>query len=90
MGTTFSVFAQLNRNNLVHYSEMDGTIIYDILDDRLGNIWLATQNGLTLFDGYEFKRFYPGTGEIRKWEAALPAATSCQTSMNQPSTEPDC
>jgi signal transduction histidine kinase/ligand-binding sensor domain-containing protein len=53
-----SLLAQLNYNNLSHYNELDGTIIYDILPDHLGNIWLATQNGLVRYNGYEFRRFF--------------------------------
>lgn len=51
--------AQLMPNNLVHYSQMDGTIIYDILADQQGKIWMATQNGLVSFDGHDFQRFFP-------------------------------
>lgn len=60
LGLAFSLpaGAQLNSNNLVHYNELDGTIIYDIIHDRIGNIWMATQNGLVRFNGYEFKRYY--------------------------------
>ena len=32
--------AQLSPNNLTHYSELDGTIIYDVMPDHQGNIWL--------------------------------------------------
>jgi len=56
-----SVSAQLVTNNLVHYSQMDGTIIYDILADHQGKIWMATQNGLVNFDGNEFLRFFPSS-----------------------------
>jgi signal transduction histidine kinase/ligand-binding sensor domain-containing protein len=50
--------AQLNPNNLVHYSDLDGTIILDVMADRQANIWLASQNGLVKYNGYEFQRFY--------------------------------
>ena len=29
-----------------------------ITQDRLGKIWVGTQNGLNVFDGYEFKTYY--------------------------------
>ena len=50
--------AQLNPNNLTSYSEMEGVDVFDILEDKLGYIWLATQNGLVRYDGYDFKRHY--------------------------------
>ena len=54
-------FAQLNVNNVTHYSESDGlpgAEVRNIITDRFGYIWIGTINGLTRFDGYEFKRFY--------------------------------
>ena len=54
-------FAQLNTNNLTQYTEADGLPsagVRHIITDRLGYIWIGTSNGLTRFDGYEFKRFY--------------------------------
>ena len=33
------------------------TIIYDILQDRQGFLWIATQDGLDRFDGYDFRVF---------------------------------
>jgi len=50
--------AQLNPQNLTHYTEMDGNTIFDVLADQFGNIWMTTHNGLIRFDGYEFTRFY--------------------------------
>ena len=50
--------AQLNPNNLTSYDEMEGVDVFDILEDKLGYIWLATQNGLVRYDGYTFKRHY--------------------------------
>ena len=44
-----------------HIDTEDGlsnNIVYDIYQDREGFIWLATENGLNRFDGYEFKKFY--------------------------------
>jgi signal transduction histidine kinase/ligand-binding sensor domain-containing protein len=51
--------AQLNPNKLTHFDELNGTQIYDILSDRMGNIWIATQSGLVKFDGYEYTRYHP-------------------------------
>lgn len=50
--------AQLKTNNLESFSEMKGAKVLDIMPDRLGYIWMATQNGLIRYDGYEFKRLY--------------------------------
>ncbi|MHC1777757.1 MAG: two-component regulator propeller domain-containing protein [Lentimicrobium sp.] len=52
------VAAQLNPNNLTVYSDLEGAAINDVLTDREGNLWMATQNGLVKYDGYEYKRFY--------------------------------
>ena len=52
------VIAQLNPNNLAHYSDLDGNIISDVMADHNANIWLATQNGLIKYNGYDFQRFY--------------------------------
>ncbi len=51
--------AQLNPNKITHYDELNGTRIFDILPDRMGNIWIATQSGLVKFDGYEYTRYHP-------------------------------
>ena len=40
------VTAQLNPNNLTVYSDLEGASINDVLTDRDGNVWMATQNGL--------------------------------------------
>lgn len=53
------VTAQLNPNNLTVYSDLEGAAINNVLTDREGNVWMATQNGLVKYDGYEYKRFYP-------------------------------
>ena len=50
--------AQLNPNNLVNYTELDGTSVNTVLPDKLGYIWMGTLNGLVRFDGNEFKRYY--------------------------------
>lgn len=55
------LFAQLNSDNLVQYKEKDGVPamqVNKVMADRHGFIWIATNNGLARFDGYEFKRFY--------------------------------
>jgi serine phosphatase RsbU (regulator of sigma subunit)/ligand-binding sensor domain-containing protein len=55
------VFAQLNPNNLVQFTEIDGVPgaqVSKILIDKFGYVWIGTINGLARYDGYEFKRFY--------------------------------
>jgi signal transduction histidine kinase/ligand-binding sensor domain-containing protein len=59
MAICMPVVAQLNPNNLTVYSDLEGAAINDVLTDREGNVWMATQNGLVKYDGYEYKRFYP-------------------------------
>src|SRR5580700_1808054 len=54
-------FAQLNEINLAQYAERDGlpsVEVHHIITDKFGYVWVGTINGLTRFDGYEFKRFY--------------------------------
>lgn len=44
----------------IHYDIKDGlpsTTVYDITQDKDGFIWLATENGLSKFDGIHFKTF---------------------------------
>lgn len=39
-------------------SGLSNNIVYDIYQDKKGFIWIATDNGLNRYDGYEFKKFY--------------------------------
>ena len=46
--------------NIQKLSTKDGlsqNAVYDIIQDRAGFIWLATQNGLSRYDGYDFKTY---------------------------------
>jgi ligand-binding sensor domain-containing protein len=56
---TVSIRAQLNPVNLTQIPETEGAVIFDVLADRSGNIWMSTYNGLIRYDGYEIKRFHP-------------------------------
>jgi signal transduction histidine kinase/ligand-binding sensor domain-containing protein len=49
--------AQLKPNNLSFYSESEGVYINDIITDRQGVVWIATNNGLVRYDGYEYKHY---------------------------------
>ncbi|NOZ35403.1 MAG: SpoIIE family protein phosphatase [Chlorobi bacterium] len=52
--------AQNKSLNVRHYSISDGlsqSFTTDICQDKLGYIWIGTQDGLNRFDGYKFKIF---------------------------------
>ncbi|WP_395048451.1 two-component regulator propeller domain-containing protein [Flavobacterium sp.] len=51
------VSAQLKPNNLSSYNESEGVFINDLITDRSGVVWIATNNGLVRYDGYEFKHY---------------------------------
>jgi signal transduction histidine kinase/ligand-binding sensor domain-containing protein len=51
-------FGQLTVENLESLPEMEGMKVHDIIQDKFGYIWMATQNGLIKYDGYEYQRFY--------------------------------
>ena len=53
------VRAQLNSGNLVSIPETDASPIFDVLADRMGNIWMTSQGGLKKYDGYELTRYHP-------------------------------
>jgi ligand-binding sensor domain-containing protein len=59
--------AQEENENLVTFTEKDGipsSTINSILQDHLGYIWIATDNGLLKYDGYKFHRIdFNITGE---------------------------
>jgi signal transduction histidine kinase/ligand-binding sensor domain-containing protein len=52
------LFGQLTIENLETLPDIAGTQVNDIIQDRFGYIWMATQNGLIKYDGYDFQRFY--------------------------------
>ena len=52
-----SLRAQSKQLAVERFSAEDGlpnTIIFDIVQDQQGYIWLATQDGLVRYDGYRF------------------------------------
>ena len=51
------VAAQLKPNNLKFYNEFEGVFINDIITDKEGIVWIATNNGLVRYDGYEYKHY---------------------------------
>jgi ligand-binding sensor domain-containing protein/serine phosphatase RsbU (regulator of sigma subunit) len=44
------------------YDKLPSNYISDIVQDHKGYIWLATDNGLAKFDGYDFKNYTIGNG----------------------------
>ena len=63
--TVHSADAQILQATRSHYSTDDGlcsNIIQNIYQDDYGYIWLATWNGLSRFDGYNFYNYKTGNG----------------------------
>ena len=67
----YSSFAQIELSqfdNMSHYDESDGLSsksISDVLEDKDGFIWLATNNGISRFDGSYFTNFdYYNEGSV--------------------------
>ena len=53
-----SIFAQESRINFSHLLSQNGlsqNTIHCILQDKKGFIWIATEDGLDRYDGYNFK-----------------------------------
>ncbi len=51
--------------NYRHYTTREGLpsmVVYDVLQDKQGFIWIATKDGLSKFDGYRFKTFTTDDG----------------------------
>lgn len=44
-------------------SGLSNNVVYDVFEDSEGFIWVATDNGLNRYDGYEFKTFYHDSGD---------------------------
>lgn len=60
---TLTFFSQIFGQESIHkvYSTLDGlnsNTIYDIRQDENGFLWLATDRGLTKFDGTKFKHYF--------------------------------
>ena len=53
-------WAQAQEYNYVRYDTRDGlagSTVYDVVQDKDGFIWFATENGLSRFDGKYFKNY---------------------------------
>ena len=61
-------FDQLLFHNLTVDEGLSHNRVNDICQDEMGFIWLATENGLNRYDGYEVKtyRYYKGEAEVVK------------------------
>jgi ligand-binding sensor domain-containing protein/signal transduction histidine kinase/DNA-binding response OmpR family regulator len=60
-------FASDQKPRFINYTESDGmcnNIVFGILEDNSGNLWLSTDNGLSRFniETREFKNYYTGDG----------------------------
>lgn len=61
--------AQSAQPSFFHYTTEDGlpsSECYEVLQDNKGYIWISTDNGVSRFDGYEFKNFGTEEGLIDK------------------------
>jgi len=69
-----SVSAQAPKDNFVHFIEKDGlsgSLVYAVLQDRFGYIWLGTNNGLVRYDGYNFKNYYQDVEDPKSIQVAI-------------------
>jgi len=61
IGITFNLLAQKNETNLIHkYTTelgLSSNVVYQVLQDKLGFIWIGTEEGLNKFDGKNFTTF---------------------------------
>ncbi len=55
-----SINGQIASSSFRHFTTEDGlpsSEVYNVIQDRKGNIWLGTDRGVTRFDGYEFRTY---------------------------------
>ncbi len=63
-----SVLNSLTTKNLTKYNYLNGLsndIVTSIVQDSFGFIWIATENGLNRFDGYEFVNYFVNNKQIQ-------------------------
>ena len=72
---SFSIVLSAQSNFVFrHYDTKDGLshpTINDIFQDSRGIIWIATHNGVNLFDGYEFKAYYHNVNDTNSLSGSL-------------------
>jgi PAS domain S-box-containing protein len=65
------LFSQtISNQKIIHYNTENGLSngkIHQITQDKQGFIWIATENGLTRFDGKQSKRFFNNGAEIEPY-----------------------
>lgn len=66
-----SVSAQINPSNFTAYPELGGTLITDVITDSRGIVWIATNNGLVKYDGYEYKHYDEDRKDSKKMGSIL-------------------
>jgi signal transduction histidine kinase/ligand-binding sensor domain-containing protein len=66
-----SVSAQLKSSNFTVYPDLEGVNVNDVITDKIGNVWMATDNGLVRYDGYEYKRFYTDPNDSKTMGSIL-------------------
>ncbi len=49
----------LRFDNITIKDGLSNPIVYDIVQDKKGFIWIATANGLNRYDGYNFCHYLP-------------------------------
>ncbi len=74
----FSVSATAQRFWIKTYSEQDGLAnsrVYDLAQDTLGQIWFATRSGISVYDGFQWKKYSVAEG--------LPAISYSQIEIDE-------
>ncbi|MFC7772666.1 ligand-binding sensor domain-containing protein [Flavobacterium sp. GCM10027622] len=62
---TLFCFVKVFAQDFKHFTTEEGlpsNEVYDVLQDKKGSIWLATDRGLCQYNGYEFKKYAPKDG----------------------------
>jgi len=73
----FSRLASQNLPTIQHYTIDDGlphNVVYDILQDKKGYLWLGTDDGLVRFDGRNFKTYTTEDGLLSNYIISLQEA----------------
>jgi signal transduction histidine kinase/DNA-binding response OmpR family regulator/ligand-binding sensor domain-containing protein len=55
--------------NITVSSGLHDNYIYDVLQDHLGFLWLASENGLQKYDGYTFTLYTPDSSDVTQQNA---------------------
>jgi ligand-binding sensor domain-containing protein len=66
--------SRIDDNNVIHYNTSDG-LVYDrvdaIAEDLEGNMWFATQYGVSKFDGSSWKTYTAANGLPEDWVTSI-------------------